>query len=290
MTVVLLALLSAFFFAAHSVAVKGGMKGSNPMTATLVSSISNTVFLWAVALLFLPFNVFLNKGLIYICIAGIITPCLARVFMYTGIEKVGVAITASIKEMSQFFAAGVAIVFLSERMTVAVGIATLLSIAGVLLLSRSAGDKMEAEPFRWKKKDLVFPFAAAFLYGVSRFFRRLGMITVTSSWGGATVMSTISLIFFPLILCTMPNRRIALDKRNFYFFALGGLLGGLGQVFALAAFKLGEVVVVGPLVSTAPFFSLLLTFVFLQKLEKLTRNVTFGAVLIVAAVAILTVF
>ena len=78
------------FFAAHSVAVRGGLKGSNPMTATLVSSISNTVFLWVVAILFLPFSVFLNKGLIYLSIAGFLTPCLARVFMYTGIKKVGV--------------------------------------------------------------------------------------------------------------------------------------------------------------------------------------------------------
>jgi len=288
---ILFALLSAFFFAAHSVAVRGGLKGSNPMTATLVSSITNTVFLWVVTILFFPFSVFLNRGLLYLSIAGFLTPCLARVFMYTGIEKVGVSITASIKETAQFFAAAVAIVVLGEQLTVAIVIATLMTIAGVLLLSRSASDEKKADRFQWQKKDLIFPFTAAMLYGVSRFFRRLGMITVTSAWGGATVMATISLLFFPLILWTMPNnRRLKMDKKGFYFFVLGGLMGGIGQVFALAAFRLGEVVVVGPLVSTAPFFSLLLTFVFLKKLERLRVNVILGAVLIVAAVAILTLF
>ena len=180
---------------------------------------------------------------------------------------------------------------LGEQLTVAIVIATVMTIAGVLLLSRSASDEKKADRFQWQKKDLIFPFAAALLYGVSRFFRRLGMITVTSAWGGATVMASISLLFFPLILWTLPtNRRLAIDKKGFYFFALGGLMGGFGQVFALAAFKLGDVVVVGPLISTAPFFSLLLTVVFLKKLERVTVNVLLGAVLIVAAVAVLTLF
>lgn len=291
MTVILFGLLAAFFFAAHSVAVKGGMKGSNPMTATLISSVSNTVFLWVVAVLFLPFDIFFNKGLIYLCIAGILTPSLARIFMYTGIEKVGVSITASIKETAQFFAAFVAIIFLEEQISIAIGVATIMTIMGVLLLSRTSAGVKKPDLLKWKKTDLIFPFGAAMLYGVSRFFRKFGMITVTSPWGGATVMATISLLFFPLIFLTIPNRQgLALNKKCFSFFALGGLLGGLGQVFALAAFKLGDVVIVGPLVSTAPFFSLLLTFVFLKKLERITTNVVMGAVLIVAAVIILTVF
>ncbi len=74
-----------------------------------------------------------------------------------------------------------------------------------------------------------------------------------------------------------------------YYYALGGVLGGLGQVMTLAAFKLGDIVLVGPLVSSTPFFSLLLNYLFLRHLERITVNIFLGVVLIVAAVIILSV-
>jgi len=287
--VILFSLLSAFFFAALSVSIKVGMKGSNPMTATLISSVVNAAFLWIITFLFLPFDLFLNKGLIYLGIAGLLAPSLARVFMYTGIEKVGVSITSPIKETAQFFAAAIAIIVLGEHLTVFIGIATCMTIIGVILLSWSPSDSKLPNQLQWKRKDLIYPFSAALLYGVSRVFRKLGMITVTSSWGGATVMATISLFFFLILFAFMPNNQsLKINKNNLYFYTLAGILGGLGQVTALTAFKLGDIVLVGPLISTAPLFTLLLTYVFLKKIERITLNVTLGAILIVASVIILT--
>ena len=56
MLVILFSLLSAFFFASHYVAVKFGMRTSNPMSSTLISSISNALFLWVITFLFLSFD------------------------------------------------------------------------------------------------------------------------------------------------------------------------------------------------------------------------------------------
>jgi uncharacterized membrane protein len=152
MLVIVFSLLAAFFFAAHYVAVKFGMRTSNPMTATLISSITNALFLWIITLLFLPFDFFWNKGMLYLAIAGLLAPCLARVFMYTGIEKVGVSITSPIKETAQFFAAFAAIVFLGERLTNFIGLATIMTVMGVILLSRSSGDSKLTGQLQWKKK------------------------------------------------------------------------------------------------------------------------------------------
>jgi len=160
----------------------------------------------------------------------------------------------------------------------------------VVLLSHSSGASKAAGQFQWEKKDLVYPFGAALLYGISRVFRRLGMITVTSSWGGATIMATISLLFFLILLAGMQNKqKPEINKNCLGYFALGGIFGGLGQVATLAAFQLGDVVLVGPVVSSTPLFSLLLNFIFLKKLERVTIHILAGAVLIVLAVAILTV-
>ena len=290
MLVILLSPSAAFLFAAHYVAVKLGMRTSDPMSATLVSSIANALFLWVVAVLFLPFDFFLNKGMIYLGIAGLLAPCLARVFMYTGIEKVGVSITSPIKETAQFFAAFVAIVFLGENLTVFIALATIMTVFGVILLSRSADGSKASGRYQWKKKDLIYPFGAAVLYGVSRVFRKLGMITVTSSWGGATIMATISLLFFLVLFAGMRNKQKSkINKNCLYFFALGCVFGGLGQVTTLAAFQLGDVVLVGPIVSSTPLFSLLFNFIFFKQLEQITVHIFLGVVFIVSAVAILTV-
>ncbi len=289
MIVIIFSLLSAFFFAAHYVAVKFGMKTSNPMTATLISSSANVLFLWVSTVLFFPFDFFFNKGMIYLAVAGLLAPSLARIFMYTGIERVGVSITSPIKETGQFFAAFIAIIFLDEHLTVFIGLATIMTVIGVSLLSRSSSNSKFPNQLQWRKKDLVYPFGAAILYGGSRIFRKLGMITVTSPWGGATVMATISLIFF-LVIFAMTQRKLKpqIDKKGFYFLLLGGVLAGFGQVTALSAFRLGDILIVGPLVSSTPLFSLLLNYMFLKQIERITLNIFLGVVLIVAAVFILS--
>jgi uncharacterized membrane protein len=211
--------------------------------------------------------------------------------MYTGIEKVGVSRTSPIKETAQFVAAFAAVLFLGEHITAAIGFATVLTVFGVVLLSASSSENGKTTPNQlpWKKRDLLFPFGAALLYGVSRIFRKLGMITVTSSWGGATVIATISLLFFFILIPFMGKKqRLEINKRSFRYFALAGMLGGLGQVCVLAALKSGDVVIVNPLISTTPLFALFLTYIFLKKFERITLQVVLGAIVIMAAVIILT--
>jgi uncharacterized membrane protein len=290
MFVILLSLLSAFFFACHSVSVKGGMNDSNPMSATLISSLINAIFLWVVTILFVPFNILVSRGSIYLVVAGLLAPSLARLFLYTGIEKVGVSRASPIKETAQFVTAFAAILVLGEHITAAIGIATVLTVFGVVLLSSSSDNgKTTPNQLQWKRKDLLFPFGAALLYGLSRVFRKLGMITITSSWGGATLIATISLLFFFILIPFIKKKqRLKINKRSFLFFASGGMLAGLGQVCVLAALKSGDVVVVSPLISTTPLFALSLTYVFLKKFERITLQVVLGAIIIVTAVIILS--
>jgi uncharacterized membrane protein len=282
--------MAAFFFACHAVFVKVGLKDSDPMSAALISSSINVIFLWTLTILFVPLQVFMHKGIIYLIIAGLLAPCLARVFMYTGIEKVGVSIAAPLRSTFPFFAVTPAILFLGERFTAFVGIAIVSTVLGVVLLSSSPSDNVRAPTqLRWEKKDLLFPFAAALFYGVSDFFRKIGMITVTSPVGGATILTTISLSFFAIIFALMKKKRsMTMGSRNALFFSLGGIFGSLGQISLLSALKKGDLIIVSPLVSTTPLFVLLLTYIFFKKSERITFRVVLGAISVVTGVVILT--
>jgi uncharacterized membrane protein len=282
--------MAAFFFACHAVFVKAGLKGSDPMSAALISSSINVIFLWTLTILFVPLHVFMHKGMIYLIIAGLLAPSLARVFMYTGIEKVGVSITSPIRSTFPFFAVILAIVFLDEQFTAFVGIAIISTVLGVVLLSSSPPDNVRAPTqLRWETKDLLFPFAAALFYGVSDFFRKIGMITVTSPVGGATILTTVSLLFFAIILALMKKkRRMTMGSRNALFFSLGGIFASLGQISLLSALKKGDLIIVSPLVSTTPLFVLLLTYIFFRKFERITVRVVLGIICVVTGGVILT--
>ncbi len=290
MLVIVLCLMAAFFFACHAVFVKVGLKGSDPMSGTFVSSSINVVFLWSLTILFVPLQAFIHKGMIYLIIAGLLAPCLARVFMYTGIERVGVSIAAPIRGTFPFFAVTPAILFLDERFTVFVGIAIILTVFGVVLLSSFPIDNGRTPTeLRWGRKDLLFPFAAASFYGVSDFFRKMGMITVTSPVGGAALLTTISLLFFAIILPWMKKkRRMTIRSRSALFFSLGGIFGSLGQISLLSALKKGDLIIVSPLVSTTPLFVLLLTYIFFKQSERITSRVVLGVTSIAAGVVVLT--
>ena len=291
LTVVSFALLASLFFASSNVAVKIGLKNSNSISATFITLIINVIFLWVLSIFLVPFHVFTNKGIIFFAIGGIFAPCLGRIFFYTGIERVGVSIASPIKTTSPLFAAMIAVLILSEHFTMPIGIATILGITGVMIFTSTSTDNTPMTTMRWEKKDLIFPLISAIFYGTSRIFRKMGIDIVNSSVCGATVATTISLIFFAIILTlTGKRQRIVVDKKNFLFFSIGGIFGGIAQICIINALKWGEVIVVSPLSTpTQPLFVLLLTFLFLKKSKRITFRVLIGAIFIIVGVMLLTI-
>ena len=64
MRVIIFSLISALCFAFHAIWVKYGLKESDPLTATLISSSINVGFLWILTLSLVPIRSFLNEGII----------------------------------------------------------------------------------------------------------------------------------------------------------------------------------------------------------------------------------
>src|SRR5438132_32659 len=89
--------------------------------------------------------------------AGAIAPGLARLALFTGIDRVGVARTSSLGATAPLIAVVLAIVFLGERPSwlLLVGAAVIV-VGGMLLSTRPAGDRA------WRRRDLLFPALAAF--------------------------------------------------------------------------------------------------------------------------------
>ena len=91
-------------------------------------------------------------------LAGVTGPCLGRFLLFVGINRVGSSVASNVCTIKPFFSSVAAVLILGESLTLVIGLATLLIIAGFAIVgSETSGGHMEGS---WSKKDLFFPLMA----------------------------------------------------------------------------------------------------------------------------------
>ncbi len=76
-------------------------------------------------------------------------------------------------------------------------------------------------------------------------------------------------------------------KRGFALMALAGIAGTAGITTNFFALTHAPVATVAPLLAASPLFALVLTHLFLQRLERVTRRLWIGAGLVVLGIALI---
>ena len=107
------------------------------------------------------------------------------------------------------------------------------------------------------------------------------------------VGAAFSLLFGLVILSTITARDVARQERTqsiaYVWAVLAGLASVGGVAFLYLALGQAPVVVVAPVIGTNPLFSIILAWVFLRQMERLTPRIVLGAVLVVAGVTVVAV-
>ena len=283
----LFALSNAFFFALQNMLTKKGLKYSNPPTAVLISLAINVVILWSVSFLFLPVRLLTLSGAVVFMVVGIFQPGLTRLLTFKSIETVGVAVTDPLRATTPMFSAFLAIILLGEQMTPAIFFSTLLIIAGITLISLRGKSAAKI-----KMGYLFYPLLASFLAGSSQILRKFGLESMPHPILAAAVTATSSLLVVSVIMWFSGQRQLImnLDKRCLPYYLSAGLAISFGMVAIYYALDLGKVVVVIPLSSISPLFTLLLAAIFLRGVEKVTLKIVLGAMLIISGVILLTLW
>jgi uncharacterized membrane protein len=280
------ALANAFLFALHNILTKKALRYSNPATGVISSLLINIVFLWAMVILFVPIaNVTLASVMIFVAV-GFFQPGLTRLLTYKGIDALGVAITDPIRASTPLFSAVMAIIFLGEQMTLPIIVATLMIIAGIILLSwRSGSMKLVGSAlFLW------YPIAASALAGASQVVRKFGLAAVPHPFLAAAVTATSSFFISIVTLWYVEKNQETwkMNRQCFWWFLAAGVVISLGMTCIYYALDLGKVSVVIPIASTGPLFSLILTAIFLRDVERVTLRIVMSALMIVGGVVLLT--
>jgi uncharacterized membrane protein len=282
------ALANAFTFALHNMLAKKALRYSNPATGVISSLLINIVFLWGLSILFVPLAPLGTASILIFVVVGFFQPGLTRLLTYKGIDALGVAITDPIRATTPLFSAMMAILFLDEKITLAIVFATLMIIAGITLLSwRSGSMKLAGSAvFLW------YPIAASVLAGASQVVRKFGMAAVPHPLLAAAVTATSSLVVSILTLWYVEKSQESwkMNRQCFWWFLAAGVTISLSMICIYYALDLGKVSVVIPISSTGPFFSLIFTALFLRDVQRVTLKIVCAAAMIVGGVLLITLW
>ena len=279
----LYALLTSFCFGLNAILIRKGFKDSTPVTAAIIVSLVQIPIL---AFLALQSSIIWNWTAIgYFILAGVFASTIARVCNYIAIDKVGVNIATSLSGTDPLFSNLLAILILSEPIVPSTMGGVVAIVLGVLVMSN-----MELEE-GIKKTDLILPLLAAFFYACANMVRKLGMSLVPNAAFGSVIGALTSIIVYPLYLASHGrlgqfNHRTSGVK----YFIGSGLVISVAMLSMYTAFASGSIAVVTGLIGAAPLFGLVLSAVLLRDVEKITKRVVAGCVLIFIGVLLITVF
>lgn len=279
---VLLSLLAAFLFGCIAVLTKKGLAYGDVRQSVAVTFAADLVFLLGLLLVTRPDFSITWAGAGLFVMDGVLGMVGAAI-LFLSVQRLGPAIAYPIKNAAPIPALLLAVVFLGERPDLWVIIGAVLAALGVVGLS--------LQPVKsgipWKLDTLV-SVLSAFVFAFDNIVRRLALHEVETPVVGLTLAVSVSLVCAVAwdAFSLKPSLRKLKPKAALYFSG-AGLAQAIGLVCIYTALQSGLVSVVVPLYNLSPLFVLLLSWLFLKGVEKITGRVLTGTLAIVAGVVLI---
>lgn len=281
---VVFSLGAGFLFALGAHLLSFGMRYSDPQTGTLIDIGVSTLCFWMLLPFFIEWHYWLTAATAVFVAVGFFRPFMSASLGAWGVRYLGPTLTSTVSATTPLFGAGFGVFLLGEHLTLPITLGTAAIILGMVLLSYRGNLKTS-----WPLWALLFPLGAAIVRAGANSFNKLGLEIVPSVFFAGLVTFTVS---FVLALGLQGVRRQPLPN----FRASPGLswFAGAGVVHAVAvtlvnlALQRSDVIIVLPLISTFPLFSLALSY-FVFKREVLDRRTLVAILLVVPGVLLIAV-
>lgn len=284
-------------FGSATIFARLGMGRVGPMPVTLLSLITSFLASGLLAAIFAPTD-FITLPLIVLAwclMLGAFNFLGGRNLSYLAVGRIGAARTGAIVGTSAVFASILAITVTGERPHWVVLIGTVVVVAGLAtalgrnILESAGGGSGGSGTSRVALIGYLLAFGAACCYGTTNVVVR----ALTLDYTSPLVVSTISLFFGVLLVAPVAGRQamasLGVARRSpgfLAFAALSGLAAAVGVNCTYFALQRAEVVVVAPIVSANPLFTLLLAALFLSVQENVNRWLVAGTAVTVSGVAL----
>ncbi len=281
----LLALGAALCFSSGQICSRLGLNYGTPTSAISVSLFTSTAVLFVVLGPPASRADAPTAGLLLFTGAGVLSPFCTQILLFISANKVGISRASPLRNTTPLFAGIVAVLWLGETVTVAIATGTLLIVFGASLLGMR--DSEQAVPYQ--PVYLLLPVLAAFLGGFASPMRKLGYSMIDSVPLAVCVVQGGAFVALVLYLAaTRKYRELVLRRETLWWFGLSGLLNSAAVTMNMTALEMGDVVLVSPLISTTPLFTVILSIIFLRSFERVTLKVLVGAAAICLGGIVLT--
>jgi drug/metabolite transporter (DMT)-like permease len=277
-TAQLLALITSVLYASALVSARAGMRYSNPTTVTLVSILMQNLVLWTAVVLTGGVPVVPTAGILLFTLVGIFQLGV-RLLAYTGVNKIGASRSSALQSVSPLISATIAITILGEQASLLIIVGTFLVVMGIVLVSW----KPEQQLRDFRRWHLLLPIGAAFLTGINHPVRRYVLSMANEPLFFSALMGMVSLGGFLVYLMVFPgSHRLVWNRQAIWPFLATGLCETLSILFIITAISLGRVVVVVPIATSYPVWSLIQARIFLRDVESINLTVVAGILSVVA--------
>ena len=288
MLAVALSLLSAASLGNGAVSGRAGMQGVHPIGVIGVALVVGFAGVSVAALVLNPAD-FLGipqVALLWIVVFGLVQFVVGRSSAYTSMSIIGASRVSLFISTQVPFAAFFAIAFRGESLGPLVTVGTLAVMLGLLL----ASGYTLTQGWRTDRRYLAGCLAG---------------LTAGAATGGSTVLAkqAVSVYDSPLVISALgmlaamflvlpvvgliAARNPAIRTfqwKPMGFVAISGLSTTVSIVAQLFAVQRADVLIVAPILATFPLWTLLLSHVFIARLEQITLRLTAGAFVTVAGV------
>jgi drug/metabolite transporter (DMT)-like permease len=283
MTAVLYAFASAAFLGAGVVLTQFGLRTIHPLSGAALSIPSFTL----VFLLLSPFLLYgetiVWRAVPIFAAVGFGFPAAVTLLSFVSNRALGPVVTSSLGNLAPLFSVALAVLILHEPLRLIQFIGLFVAIGGVLIITVNRTGNMRD----WKTWALLLPLGAALLRGIAPPVIKIGL----EIWPNPIGAGLTGYIFSTLTVLTLERIRnghfIARGPNvGRLWFALTGIVNGIGTLLLYLAVGAGPVTLVAPLIATYPLVTVGLSALVLSNV-RITPRLVAGVVMTVAGVALI---
>lgn len=287
-----LALLAAIAIAAQVIFVRVGTEEGSPLDVlTVVLSISAVVVVVVAAFTHYPRYGITPMAMLAFAGAGVTGTFLGMITYYASIEKLGASRTEPLKASMPLYATFFAVILLGEHLTEGNLAGVVLIVVGIALISWESRST-PSPGIDNSLRTMALPLVTAMLFGVEPIFAKFGFAEGTPPMVGLAIkvvvalVSLLSYIWWRGSLNGLP-RRVAPNLR---WYLAAAVTYSAFLISFYAGLDAAPVVVVIPLFQTSPLIVIVLSAIFLRRIERITPRLVAGAGVVIAGAVVVTVY
>ncbi len=272
-----IALVSSFIYGISNVFARLSLEHLHPLAVAGIFTAVNLVVAAPIGFAAVPLSAYRWEALVSFTLMGLFGYAGLRLLFAVGIRLLGVSRHAPVAGIYPLFTALGGYLIFGEQTTLGLWAGTSFIVGGIFWLAYKREDDT------WERKHLIFPLLQSVFRTIGAIFRKLGLLYMDTPMfaiaiGGISGCAGLLGYFY---FCRSDERLYQYSLNGLLFSVALGLTNLLAQYLYTIALSRSEISLVIPVISTAPLFTILLTRIFLGRLEQVGREAIAGGILIV---------